>query len=322
MKRRFPFLIGMGIIICFFLAFLVPGSMSFPQSHTIYTITTLQPTPTHIIASIPTPIPTPPAVLTAVGKPAPLPASVAYLIDSDTGNILYDQQGEHPQLMASTTKIMTALIALQTGNLNQSIPVGPDAVNHIVEDDGSSAQLQVGDTLSLKEMLYALLLPSGDDAAYAIADALSGSPAAFVAHMNLFAQRLHLYQTHFNSPDGLTNDGLTHYSTAHDLALLAQDAMQIPLFAQIVQTQSHTVQLRTRTLTWTNTNTLLGSYPGMEGIKTGHTNDSGYCLVFAATRNGHHLLGVVLGSPDEKQRNQAVVTLLNWGFALPMRQQH
>jgi D-alanyl-D-alanine carboxypeptidase (penicillin-binding protein 5/6) len=322
MKRRFHLLTSIKTIYILPLI-LLSGIILLTADRTLYSFgNSIQPTPTpvHITYSAtPTPLPTPEPVLTAIGKPPAIAATAAYLLDTDTNNVLYDKQGERPLLMASTTKIMTALIALQTGNPNQPIPVKPDAINRVIEDDGSNAGLAVGDTLTLKDMLYALLLPSGDDAAYAIADALGGSQEAFVAHMNLFAQRLHLYQTHFNSSDGLTNDSLTHYSSAHDLAILAQDAMQNPLFRQIVSTQRYTVSTANNTYTWTNTNTLLGTYKGMTGIKTGHTDDAGYCLVFSANRNGHHLLGAVLGSPDQTQRDQDVTSLLNWGFALPMR---
>jgi len=325
--RRFPTRVGI-LLVCVLLVFLLAGSNSQIITTPLGSVlsSTTQSTPTVIVrptlTPTPTPVPTLAPVLTAVGMPPPMKVSAAYLVDEDSGHVLYDQNGEHPYLMASTTKIMTALIAIQTGNLNQPVVVQQDAVNHVIADNGSNASLAVGDQMPLKDMLYGLLLPSGDDAAYAIADTLSGSQSAFVAHMNLFAQRLHLYQLHFNSSDGLTNDSLTHYASASDLATLAQVAMKEPLFAQIVQTPSYTYQDAAKTYTWTNTNTLLGTYPGMTGIKTGHTDDSGYCLVFSATRAGHHLLGVVLGAPDMQQRDQDVTNLLNWGFALPMKTPH
>lgn len=323
MKRRFllPWKV---LFVCGLLLLLSTGSYALltitPAKSLLQPIPAAKPTATSSVHSItPTPVPTLAPILTAEGTPAPLSVTAAYLVDEDSGRVLYDKNGEQPYLMASTTKIMTALIAIQTGNLTQPIQIHQDAVNHIIEDDGSSAALVAGDELPLKDMLYGLLLPSGDDAAYAIADTLSGSQEAFVEHMNLFAQRLHLYQTHFNSSDGLTNDELTHYSSAHDLTILAQIAMQEPLFARIVQTRSYTVHTALATYTWQNTNTLLTTYPGMTGIKTGHTTDSGYCLVFSATRNGHHLLGTVLGDPSQQLRDQDVTNLLNWGFALPMK---
>jgi D-alanyl-D-alanine carboxypeptidase (penicillin-binding protein 5/6) len=295
--------------------------------HILHTIGLLPSTPTATpsptpIPATPTPIPTPQPVLTAKGKPPTLQDAASYLVDMDSGNTLVDSNGEKPLPMASTTKIMTALIALQTADLDQSIPIGQDAFNRVHVDGGSSADLVVGDKLPLKEMLYALLLPSGDDAAVAIADALgNGSQAAFVQRMNLFAYRLRLFQTHYSNPDGLTLDNNSqHYTTAADLARLTEYAMHIPLFAHIVKTPTYTLSATKQhaTYKWTTTNTLLTTYKGMIGVKTGHTNAAGYCLVFAATRKNHHLLGVILDSPNQPQRDQDVTTLLNWAFALPL----
>ncbi len=278
------------------------------------------PTPKPSPTPIPTPTPTPQPILTVQGPPPQINAGAVYLMDTDTGHILDDVNAEKPLPMASTTKIMTALIAIQTADLDQPIPVNQDAVDHVILDDGSSAGLVAGDTLPLKAMLYGLLLPSGDDAAYAIADALGGTRANFVQRMNLFAYRLHLFQTHYSNPDGLTlDDNLQHYTTARDLATLTLAALQIPLFAQIVHTQHYTFSTAQHVYQWSNTNTLLGTYNGMTGVKTGHTDAAGYCLVFAATRNNHHLLGVILGSADELQRNKEASTLLDWGFSLPLR---
>ena len=278
------------------------------------------PTPTPSPTPIPTPTPTPQPVLTVQGPPPQLDANAVYLLDADTGSVLDEVNGEKTLPMASTTKIMTALIAIQTADLNEPIPVQQDAIDRVNIDGGSSAGLVVGDTLPLKAMLYALLLPSGDDAAYAIADELGGTRANFVQRMNLFAYRLHLFQTHYNNPDGLTlDDNLLHYTTARDLATLTQYAMHIPLFARIVQTQHYTFSTAQRIYKWDNTNKLLATYNGMTGVKTGHTDAAGYCLVFAATRANHHLIGVLLDSPNELQRNKDVTTLLDWGFALPLR---
>ncbi len=220
--------------------------------------------------------------------------------------------------MASTTKIMTALIAIQTADLQQLVPIKQDAYDRVHIDGGSGANLIVGDQLSLKDLLYGLLLPSGDDAAIAIADALGGQDA-FVGRMNLFAYRLHLYQTHYTTSDGLTNDE-THYSTAYDLTQLAQYALHIPLFAQIVQTPEYTLAATAQhhSYDWKTTNTLLTTYAGTIGVKTGHTDAAGWCMVFAARHAGHELIGAILDSPSETQRDQDTTTLLNWGFSLPL----
>ncbi len=278
------------------------------------------PTPIPLPTLTPTPTPTPLPVLTVQGPPPQINASAVFLMDTDTGHVLDEVNAEKTLPMASTTKIMTALIAIQTADLDQLIPVKQDAINRVILDGGSSAGLVTGDSLPLKAMLYALLLPSGDDAAFAIADELGGTQTNFVQRMNLFAYRLHLFQTHYNNPDGLTLDNnLQHYTSAHDLATLTLYAMHIPLFAQIVQTQHFTFSTAQHTYKWDNTNKLLATYNGMTGVKTGHTDAAGYCLVFTATRNNHHLIGILLNSPNELQRNKDALTLLDWGFNLPLR---
>lgn len=271
----------------------------------------------------PTPVPRP--ILTVQGSPPLVNATASYLVDMDTGHVLEDVHGEQILPMASTTKIMTAVIAIQTGNLDQPVTIHQDAFDHVHQDGGSSAQLVIGDTLPLRELLYGLMLPSGDDAAIAIADALAGSTDNFVQRMNLFAFRLHLFQTHYINPDGLTLDdnfnNLQHYTTAADLVRLARYAMSLPLFAQIVQTKTHILPANGQhhKYSWTNTNTMLASYTGMMGIKTGFTFAAGYCLVFAAARDGYHIIGAVLHSSSEAQRVKDVATLLDWGFALPRK---
>jgi D-alanyl-D-alanine carboxypeptidase (penicillin-binding protein 5/6) len=280
----------------------------------------------------------PQAVLTPKGEPGQFTAREALLMDADTGNILFEKNGEAPMPMASTTKIMTALIAIQSGKLNQIITVGQDAVDQ--DKIGSSAGLYLGDKISLKDLLYGLMLPSGDDAAVAIADGIAGSQDAFTIIMNVEAKKLHLFQTHFFDPTGLDTyldlssiPANTHYTTPYDLVHLAHYAMRIPLFAQIVSTKSYMPPAGTShsaILPWHNTNTLLTSYKGTLGIKTGWTGAAEGCLVFAAKRNGHTLIGVVLhstkpGTPktqqvlDEQARAADAQTLLDWGFGLPMQ---
>ncbi len=157
------------------------------------------PTPT-LTPLPPQPTPKPTPVLTVVGKPPQVAAQSAYLLDAKTGNTLADLNGEAPRPMASTTKIMTAIIAIQSGDLNMLVTVHQDAINEVQNNGGSSAFLVVGDQIPLKALLYGLMLPSGDDAAIAIADAMAGSPANFVNIMNIYAYRLRLYQTHYINP--------------------------------------------------------------------------------------------------------------------------
>jgi D-alanyl-D-alanine carboxypeptidase (penicillin-binding protein 5/6) len=285
----------------------------------------------------PTPTPTPAKpILTVLGSPPRLNVGAAYLLDNDTGHTLDDFRGEAPLPMASTTKIMTAVIAIQAGNLDQVITIKQDALNEVNSNNGSSANLRVGDRIALRDLLYALLLPSGDDAAIAIADGVSGNTATFVKVMNIFAYRLKLFQTHYTNPDGLTYYSASgsplpgNYTAAYDLVRLAQYAMKLPLFAQIVKKTVYRLAASGlhHSYAWTTTNSLLAYsidaptvkvYAGATGIKTGYTVEAGGCLVFSATRNGHVLMGVVLGSANRTTRFTDAITLLNWGFGLPLR---
>ena len=304
---------------------LVPIFTFTPLGKHLFDGSTSTPTPT-LIPFTPTPTPKPTPILTVKGKPPAITASEAILLDSDTGHILDDQNGERPVPMASTTKIMTALIAIQAGDLNKVVIIHQDAINEAILNNGSSAKLHIGDQLTLRDLLYGLMLPSGDDAAVAIAGAVGGSTANFVNLMNLFAYRLHLFQTHYINPDGVTYYDANgqpipgHYTTPYDLVRLASYALTIPLFAQIVRTQHYPLPATAshHSYSWDNTNQLLATYAGATGIKTGFTIEAGECLVFSATRSGHHLIGVILHSIDAAHRFSDAKTLLNWGFALPL----
>src|SRR2546430_6090061 len=272
------------------------------------------------------PSPTPRPILTVRGTPPTVQSPVAYLLDADSGSVLVNVRGGDRLPMASTTKIMTALIAIQRGKLDDVVTVQQDAIDEVKKYNGSSAQLAVGDKLKLKDLLYGLMLPSGDDAAIAVADTVGGSVTKFVDMMNQTAKQLHLTQTHYSNPDGLpypTPDNKpdpNHYSSAADLAQLTRDALDDPLFAQIVQHQHYVIPAGTSShrYVWDTTNTLLSLYAGATGVKTGYTGDAGYCLVFSATSNGHRLIGVVLQGKDADQRFADAQTLLDWGFALPV----
>ena len=323
MARR-TFVLSLIVIVLLGIIF-VPILVFTPAGHSLgSSVGLIAPTPTSTpVPFVPTPVPSPSPVLTVRGTPPALSATAVYLEDTDTGNVLVNVNGEKPLPMASITKMMTAVIAIQTGDLDQGITIKEDAVDEVTLHNGSSAELRVGDVVSLKDLLYGLMLPSGDDAAIAIADGLAGTPTQFVQRMNLFAHRLHLYQTHYTNPDGLTPDNETnphHYTTPADLAHLAQYAMSLPLFAQIVQTPTYVLKATGmhHTYTWKTTNDLLSTYKGMTGIKTGHTVEAGWCLMFAATRDGHHLLGVVLHDDTSLDRFSDAKTLLDWGFALPV----
>ena len=280
---------------------------------------TLPPTPTPTPS--PTPLPPTPTPTPNPDTPPDVQARAVYLSDMDSGRVLDRVNSDERLPMASTTKIMTALVAIRQGNLDQIVTIGQDAYDRVHADGGSSAELVVGDRLTLRQLLYGMLIPSGADAAVAVADAIAGSPAAFVARMNALAAALHLVHTRFLTVDGLTAPGDQHYTSAADLTTLALYAMRYSLFAQVVQTQAYTIPptMYHHGYNWQTTNTLFATYPGTLGIKTGYTDDAGWCLVFAVVQGNHRLIGTVLGSPDSGQRDQDVITLLGWGFSFETR---
>jgi D-alanyl-D-alanine carboxypeptidase (penicillin-binding protein 5/6) len=290
-------------------------------------VLTFTPLGTRVLTSLsPTPTPTPKPILTVRGTPPPVDSTVAYLLDADTGHVLVNIHGEQRLPMASTTKIMTAIMTIDKANLNQIVTIKQDAIDEVKKNNGSSAQLVVGDQIRLKDLLYALMLPSGDDAAITIAEVVGGTTDHFVSMMNSYAHQLHLTQTHYINPDGLTyftpqgKPNPDHYTTAADLARLTRYALNNPLFAQIVQLQHFVLPATSlhHAYVWDTTNTLLSTYPGATGIKTGYTVEAGYCLVFSAYNSGHRLIGVLLQDKDANQRFVDAQTLLDWGFNLPL----
>ncbi|HEY7093777.1 MAG TPA: D-alanyl-D-alanine carboxypeptidase, partial [Ktedonobacterales bacterium] len=229
------------------------------------------------------PAPTATSSIPRVSAPK-IGARSAFLMNAMTGEVYLSINADTPVAMASTTKIMTAMAAIQfSPSLDLPVKVGADAV--AMNTNGNSvAFLKEGDTITLREALYALLLPSGDDAAVAIADAVAGSQARFVGLMNLEAALLGMRHTRYVNVHGLDEDG--HYSTARDLALLADYAMANPDFRAVVSTKDYTLPktAQHKDYDWPTTNNLLTTkyYDGIEGVKTGHTENAGYCLVFEA----------------------------------------
>jgi D-alanyl-D-alanine carboxypeptidase (penicillin-binding protein 5/6) len=260
------------------------------------------------------------AGLAALDPPPPSGASAVYLLNPDTRGVYYQRNADDERAMASTTKMMTALVAVSTLPLETRITVGPDTVIP-ASFNASVAGLRVGDVLTLRELLYALLLPSGDDAAIAIADGVAGSPASFVQLMNAQAGLLGLTRTHYANVHGL--DDPLQYSTAHDLALLAARALDEPAIATVVATPTMALPATGDHAAYhfTNTNQLLTdhSYPGVIGVKTGFTDNAGHCLVFAALTPQGRLIGVELNEPDDPARFTDAQALLDWGFALEWR---
>ncbi len=327
MDRRAFALLLLSIV---FVIVIVASVFTFSAMGTNFTnILGLNPTATPLPTPTPTPTPVPPTP-TPTPTPSPTPnpdtppvvdAQAVYLMDMDSGRVLDNVNSAARLPMASTTKIMTALVAMQQGNLDQIVTVNQEAYNRVHVDGGSSAELVIGDRLTLRSLLYGALVPSGADAAVAIADAVGGSVNGFVSRMNYMAVRLHLSNTHFTNVDGLTIAASGHYTSAADFTHLARYAMTYPLFAQIVQQQTYSIPptMYHHAYSWQNTNTLLTVYPGMIGIKTGYTDEAGWCLVFAAVHNGHRLIGAVLHSSGSAQRDQDVAGLLDWAFAFEVR---
>jgi D-alanyl-D-alanine carboxypeptidase (penicillin-binding protein 5/6) len=277
---------------------------------------------------VPSPTPTPAPILTPDGSQPEMKAEAAYLLDADTGRTLLSVQGDQQLPMASTTKIMTAILAIEKGDLEKVITIKQNAIDEAKKNNGSTAQLVAGDQIRLRDLLYGLMLPSGDDAAISIAEAVGGSSENFVKMMNDYATNdLKLKHTHFINPHGLTlydaqgKADPNHYSSAADLATITKHALSNGFFAQIVQLQEYRLGATgaRHAYVWKTTNTLLGGYAGLTGVKTGFTEEAGYCLIFSATRNGHHLIGVVMKEKDENQRFVDARAMLDWGFSLPLR---
>ena len=277
---------------------------------------TPEPTPTPTPEPTPTPIPTPTPTPRGMMPQAQGQVAAMYMIDGNTNAVLANVNATQVLPMASTAKMMTALITIQSVGLDQKVTIPQDAVDRTSDGTASTAGLHAGEIIKVRDLLYGTLLPSGADAATALADYIGGSTPDFVVMMNNKAAALGLVNTHFVDVDGLTIGGDMSTSTAIDLAKLGQFAMMNSTFATIVQQTSYDVpptQFHSK-YHWDNTNGLLTTYSGMLGVKTGHSTRAGYCLAFAAARDGHYIVGAVLNSPDEGQRNQYVSNMLDWGF--------
>lgn len=221
-------------------------------------------------------------------------AKACAVMDVASGRLLLQHNAEEALPMASTTKVMTALLALERGSLSDEVTCGRNAFGV----PGTSIYLSEGETLTLEQMLYGLMLQSGNDAAVAIAEHIGGSVPAFCKAMTERAAEIGCTNTVFLTPHGLPMEG--HYTTAHDLALIAREAMGNPVFRQIVSTKRATIPWpgREYNRVLNNKNKLLSTYPGATGIKTGFTRAAGRCLVFGAERDGMEIVGVVLNCAD------------------------
>lgn len=261
--------------------------------------------------------PPPPSPQPAAWAPAPRPrqavlppvpavsAIAAVLVDEASGVVLFDKNAHLPLPPASLTKIATLILALESGRLDEWVDVDVDSRAM----PGSTIMgLLPGDRFTLRDLLYGLMLPSGNDAALAIGRHLAGSDDAFVAEMNDLIKRQGLTESNFLNPHGL--GGGLHATSAYDLAMLSRYGMSLPGFREIV-TASYWKAEGSRAIFLSNINTFLRSYPGADGLKTGYTRSAGQTLAASATRDGHRLYAIVLnsGTRDEDARR-----LLNWGF--------
>ena len=242
-------------------------------------------------------------------------AQSAVVLTADTGTVLFEKDGHTPRPVASTTKIMTALLALEAAQERGDPLV--DITQEMVAVEGSSMGLQAGDSISLTGLAAGMLLASGNDAANAAALYLDASLESFAARMNQRAAVLGMEDTHFVTPSGLDGEdaqGLGHLSTAYDMALLARAALEDQAFRQLCSSPSLAVEFAepVKRVTYTNHNKLLTQYQGCVGVKTGFTKEAGRCLVSAAERDGALLIAVTLNAPNDWEDHTA---LLDYGFS-------
>ncbi|MFJ9179938.1 D-alanyl-D-alanine carboxypeptidase family protein [Streptomyces sp. NPDC102360] len=254
-------------------------------------------------------------------------ADHAYLLDARDGSqereMWAGAKADESVSMASTTKIMTAVVVLKHPEwLDRQITVKQEYRDYVQENGASTADLQTGDKLTARQLLHAMLIPSGGDAAMALADnygvgnTTEARVADFVSQMNVEAAQLGMTGTHFDSFDGISHGD--NRSTARDLAKLGQRAMLQPVFADVVKLKKYEAEApaangRTRYYTWETTNDLLSSYDGALGVKTGSGEEAGYSLVFAAKRDNRTLVGAIVGA--DKEVFGDATKILDWGFA-------
>jgi serine-type D-Ala-D-Ala carboxypeptidase (penicillin-binding protein 5/6) len=318
MKQRTILIIAFVLMIALFVVFSSVFSSLF-SSGQVLTVIASTPVPTATDTPLPIPTPTPIPSPTPSPTPTPVPlvsGSSAYLLDATSGNVLLDDNSHLRVPMWSTTKIMTALLAIENLAPDQVVTVTQDELDE-VPANMSVAQLQPNDKLTVQELLYGLLLPSGSDAAVVLAHAVSGDTADFVAAMNARAGQIGLTDTHYMNPYGAADPD--HYSSAADLVKLSAKAMNYQLFAQIVATPSFTVtaDFYHHKYPWTNVmGEFLQGYPGATGIKTGsNASSTDWCMAFSAYSKGHLLIGAEMQAGSYNQIALDAGNILNKGFS-------
>jgi serine-type D-Ala-D-Ala carboxypeptidase (penicillin-binding protein 5/6) len=259
--------------------------------------------------------------LDVVGAPQGVKAKEGILVDAATGQVLWSQGENTSAPIASITKVMTALVVLQAGGLNNEITVPRAVTAYVAKYYANAADLIPGQEFTVDELLHIMLVDSAADAAYTLANAYGPGLPAFIAKMNAEAAKLGLTGTHFTSPDGLPypTETSTH-STPADLVTLGDAAMAYPEFRLIVDETAYNLPKSAdhSAVSVRNTDTLLATFPGTVGIKDGFTNGAGHTLLFEVIRNGRTLIGDVLGSPSTGPTTavQDAKKVLTWGFSL------
>ena len=237
-----------------------------------------------------------------------LNARIALIYDRASGRIIYEKNGNKQTPMASTTKILTSIVILENADLKETVTIGSKAAG----TGGSRLGLKKNDKITVNDLLYGLMLRSGNDAAVALALHVGGSIEGFADMMNKKAEELGLTNSHFVVPHGLDNEG--HYTTAYELAKMADYALNIPKFKEIVSNKSATIYINGYPKAINNTNKLLGSVSGVYGVKTGFTNGAGRCLVSSCKRGELDIITVVIGANTNNQRTADTKELIEYAF--------
>jgi D-alanyl-D-alanine carboxypeptidase (penicillin-binding protein 5/6) len=233
---------------------------------------------------------------------------IALIYDRASGRILYEKNGNKQTPMASTTKIMTAIVVLENAKLTDTVTITTKAAGI----GGSRLGLKKNDKITVNDLLYGLMLRSGNDAAVALAIHVGGSVEGFAEMMNKKAEELNLTNSHFVVPHGLDNEG--HYTTAYELAKMADYALKIDKFKEIVGTKVATIHINGYAKKINNTNNLLGSVSGVYGVKTGFTNGAGRCLVTACKRNDLDIITVIIGADTNNIRSKDTIKLIQYAY--------
>lgn len=237
-----------------------------------------------------------------------LNSRVALVYDRSSGRVLYEKNGNKQTPMASTTKIMTAIVVMENSNLSDIVTIDSKSAG----TGGSRLGLKKNDKITVNDLLYGLMLRSGNDSAVALAIHIGGSIEGFAEMMNQKAKELKLINTHFVVPHGLDKEG--HYTTAYELAKIADYALKIDKIKEIVSTKTCTIYINKKPKIITNTNELLGSVNGVYGVKTGFTNGAGRCLVSSCKRNDLDIITIVIGADTKKYRTADSIKLIEYTY--------